>query len=234
MSEHEFDVVAVISAEGRFIFVSASAERLFGYDIGDVVGLDAFALFDPDSVASVRALFDDLVARRRLSVSLEMSTVRADGTPIDLDVSAANHLDDPIGGVVVNIRDITEQHRLQERLREVARRQSTIVESLADGVLMVDSAGAIVGVNEAFEVMFEAPRVPLIGRRLEDVVDRAPANGFQLVDGEGEPVVAHEHPVMAGLRPGRRIGRRGLRHAPPGGIDVVGAGECPGHGRLRR
>ena len=205
LSEHEFDVVAVISAEGRFIFVSASAERLFGYDIGDVVGLDAFALFDSASVASVRALFDDLVARRRLSVSLEMSTVRADGTPIDLDVSAANHLDDPIGGVVVNIRDITEQHRLQERLREVARRESTIVESLADGVLMVDSAGAIVGVNEAFEVMFEAPRVRLIGRRLEDVVDRAPANGFQLVDGEGEPVVAHEHPVMAGLRPGRRM-----------------------------
>ena len=31
--EHDVDVVAVVSAEGRFIFVSASAERLFGYDI---------------------------------------------------------------------------------------------------------------------------------------------------------------------------------------------------------
>ena len=70
------------------------------------------------SVEPVRALFDDLVARRRLSVSLEMRTVRADGTPIDLDVVAANHLDDPIGGIVVNIRDITERKQLEQRVRE--------------------------------------------------------------------------------------------------------------------
>ena len=101
-------MVAVIGADGRFIFVSASAERLFGYDISDVVGLDAFGLFDSLSVEPVRSLFNDLVARRRLSVSLEMQTVRADGRPIDLEVVAANHLDDPIGGIVVNIRDVTD------------------------------------------------------------------------------------------------------------------------------
>ena len=122
-----------------------------------MIGLDAFGLFDSESVEPVRALFGDLVAGRRLSVSLEMRTERADGSPIDLEVVAANHLDDPIGGIVLNIRDITERKRLEQRVRAVDRRQDVIVESLADGLIMVDADGVVMQVNEAFEVMFEAP-----------------------------------------------------------------------------
>jgi PAS domain S-box-containing protein len=161
----EFDVVAVLSAEGRFVFVSASAERMFGYDISTVIGQDAFGLFDDQSVEPVKELFRDLVARRRLSVSLEMQTARADGTPIDLDVVAVNHLEDPIAGVVVNVRDITERTQLEHQARDGDGRQAAIIESLADGVLVVDGTGTVVGVNEAFEIMFEAPRIHLVGPR---------------------------------------------------------------------
>ena len=204
LHEHEFDVIAVISAEGRFIFVSSSAERLLGYDISNVVGVDAFALFDSLSVEPVRALFRDLVARRRLSVSLEMQTVRSDGTSIDLDVVAANHLDDPIGGIVVNIRDITERKRLEERIRDVDHRQSTLMESLADGVMMVDAVGVVVRVNEAFEVMFEAPRVRLLGRHLEDLLAGGSPGDLEVVDADGRPLGTHDHPIMTSLRTGRR------------------------------
>jgi diguanylate cyclase (GGDEF)-like protein/PAS domain S-box-containing protein len=204
LAEHAFDVVAVVGADGRFIFVSASAERLFGYDISDVVGVDAFGLFDSLSVDPVRALFNDLVARRRLSVSLEMRTVRADGKMIDLEVVAANHLDDPIGGIVVNIRDVTEHRGLEQRLDHVDRDQDAVIESLADGVLMVDAAGTVVRVNEAFEVLFEAPRVRLVGRRLEDLMASAAADGMELVDADGEPVDPERHPIAISLRGGRR------------------------------
>jgi diguanylate cyclase (GGDEF)-like protein/PAS domain S-box-containing protein len=204
LNEHEFDVVAVVDAEGRFMFVSASAERLFGYDISNVIGQDAFDLFDGLSIEPVRALFRDLVARRRLSVSLEMQTVRSDGTPLDLDVVAVNHLYDPIGGIVVNIRDITSRKQLEQRVRDEDRRQATIIDSLADGVLMVDAAGTIVRVNEAFEVMFEAPRIRVVGQRLDALLSRGAARGVDLIDGDGEPVGIADHPVLASLRGGRR------------------------------
>jgi diguanylate cyclase (GGDEF)-like protein/PAS domain S-box-containing protein len=202
--EHQFDVVAVLDERGRFIFVSASAERLFGYDIGNVVGQDAFALFDPSSVDHVRALFDDLVARRRLSVSLEMRTVRADGRPIDLDAVAVNHLHDRIGGVVVNLRDVSESKRLEQRLRELNHRQATIIESLTDGVMIVDAVGTIIRVNEAFEVMFESPRVRLLGRRLEDLMAGSRSLGVELFDAEGKAIDFQDHPIAASLRGGRR------------------------------
>jgi diguanylate cyclase (GGDEF)-like protein/PAS domain S-box-containing protein len=202
--EHEFDVLAVVDGEGRFTFISPSAERLFGYDVSDVIGSDAFALFDSLSVEPVRVLFNDLVAGRRLSVFLEMSTVRADGKVIDLDVVAANHLDDPIGGVVVNVRDTTERRRLEQRIREVDQRQAAIVDSLADGVMMVDASGSIARVNESFEVMFEAPRVRVVGQALEDLLLSARTSGFTVVDGDGEPVEAFDHPIFLCLRNGRR------------------------------
>ncbi len=204
LGEHEFDVIAVISDEGRFIFVSRSAERLFGYDISNVVGSDAFELFDSLSVEPVRALFNDLVARRRLSVSLEMQTVRADGEVIDLDVVAANHLADPIGGIVVNIRDITERRQAAAEMLDGERRQAAVVDSLADGVMMVDGVGRIVRVNEAFEVMFESPRVRTVGRYLEDLLSNGWAGGVSMVDGAGEPLPVGEHPALVALRTARR------------------------------
>ncbi len=205
LEEHEFDVVAVVSAEGRFLFVSASAEQLLGYDISNVIGQDAFGLFDSLSVEPVRALFNDLVARRRLSLSLELETFRADGSPIDLELVAANHLDDPIGGIVLNIRDITERRRLEQRVRAVDRRQDVIVESLADGLIMVDAAGRIVRVNEAFEVLFSVPRVRLLGRLFQDVLQLQRAQGLDLFDEDGETVEDEAHPVLVSLRRGRRV-----------------------------
>jgi diguanylate cyclase (GGDEF)-like protein/PAS domain S-box-containing protein len=200
----EFDVVAVLNAQARLVFVSASAERVFGYDTAHVIGLDAFELFDSSSVGPVRALFDDLVARRRLSVSLEMRTARSDGRTIDLDVVAANHLDDPIGGIVVTIRDVTERKDLEQRFRAVDGRQAAIIESLADGVMMVGATGVVARVNEAFEVMFEAPRVRLIGRHIKELMTEAKASGLEVIDVEGETVGGGNHPIMAALRSGRR------------------------------
>ncbi len=204
VGEHEFDVVAVIDEHGRFVFVSPSAERLFGYDTSDVVGLDAFSLFDASSVDYVRSLFEDLVAGRRLSVSLEMRTVRSDGRTIDLDVVAANHLHDPVGGVVVNVRDMTDSRRLEEAMLDVDRRQATIIESLTDGVMIVDSSGTVVRVNVAFEVMFESPRVRLLGRRLGDLLAGGRALGLELVDADGRDIDLGDHPIAASLRGGRR------------------------------
>jgi diguanylate cyclase (GGDEF)-like protein/PAS domain S-box-containing protein len=205
VAEPEFDVVAVLDAEGRFRFVSASAERLFGYPVDDAIGTDAFALLDSFSVEPVRALFDDLVARRRLTVSLELQTVRADGTPIDLDMIAVNHLDDPMGGIVVSLRDVTERKEIERRIHDVDEIQSVVIDSLADGVVLVDADGVILRVNESFEVMWEAPRIRVVGRRLANLLATSPERGVEVVDADGEEILPGDDPLEPCLRSGRRL-----------------------------
>jgi diguanylate cyclase (GGDEF)-like protein/PAS domain S-box-containing protein len=202
---NEADVVAVVSADGRFVFVSASAEPLFGYDVRDAVGRDAFAVFDTDSVAGARALFDDLVTRRRLSVALELTTTRSDGRVVDLELTAANHLRDPVGGIVVTVRDVTSRTVLEHRANEVDRRQHALIESLADGIVMVDADGRIVRVNEAFEVMFRAPRVRILGRQYAELLASSRRRGVEVFDETGEVLGIDDDPVLVALRHGRRV-----------------------------
>ncbi len=205
MTVHEADVVAVVASDGRLVFVSASAERLLGYGVSDAVGTDAFHLFDPDHRDQVRALFADLVARRRLSVSLELRTRRADGYEIDLELQAANHVLDPVGGVVVTLRDITARKRLEQRVHEVDRRQNALVESLADGLVMVDSEGTVVRVNEAFEVMFRAPRVRILGKPFQDLLTTGRDRDSEVFNESGNELPANQHPLLVALRRGRRV-----------------------------
>ena len=205
VAEPEFDVVVVLDAQGRFRFVSASAERLLGYPVEDAIGTDAFALLDSFSVEPVRALFEDLVARRRLTISLEMQTVRADGVPIDLELFAVNHLEDPMGGIVVSLRDVTERTRLERRIHDVDEIQSVVMDSLADGVALVNADGTIRRVNESFEVMFEAPRIRVVGRPLAEILASAPDRGVEVFDAAGDAVLPGDDPLEPCLRFGRRV-----------------------------
>ena len=202
---HEADVVAVVARDGRLVFVSASAERVLGYDVSNAVGTDAFGLFEIDDQDDVRALFADLVDRRRLTVSLELRTSRADGHEIDLELLASNHLDDPVGGVVVTLRDITARKQVEQRVHQVDRRQNALVESLTDGLLMLDDEGTVVRVNEAFEVMFRAPRVRILGKRFEDLLATGRERRAELFDESGQELAFDEHPLLVALRRGRRV-----------------------------
>ena len=73
--------------------------------------------------------------------------------------------------------------------------------------MLVDAAGTVVQVNEAFEVMFEAPRVRVVGRRLDELLAQAKANGVEILDAEGEPADDRDHTRL--FRPWQR-GRRSV------------------------
>ncbi len=202
---HEIDVVAVVSAEGRLVFVSASAERLLGFDVSDSIGLDALRLFDPESEPIVQALFADLVARRRLSVSSEVRCRHADGHELDLELQASNQLDGPMGGILVTLRDVTERKRQESRVHAVDRRQNALIESLADGVVMVDADGTVVRINEAFEIMFFSPRIRTLGRPFDELLGSARDYRVELFDESGAELPIEDHPVLVALRRGRRV-----------------------------
>jgi diguanylate cyclase (GGDEF)-like protein/PAS domain S-box-containing protein len=88
--------------------------------------------------------------------------------------------------------------------REVDRWQSTVVESLAEGVMIVDRAGTVLQVNEAFEVMFEAPRVRVVGRLLTDLLRGARRLGVELADGDSTGGRLPRSPVARAMETGRR------------------------------
>ncbi len=81
---------------------------------------------------------------------------------------------------------------------------STFIESLAEGVMVVDRQGAVRQVNEAFEVMFEAPRVRVVGRRLDELLLDSRELGVEVEDDGTQPGRTGSNPVARAMETGRR------------------------------
>ena len=131
--ESSSDLIAVLGLDGTIRLVSRSAEQILGYAPDELVGrpvADVFAAGDLDGVHASfaaaladgsSALDDSRVRTRDGSVRLIAGTVSA-----GLDAAGSPAF------IVLNVRDVTGQRRLEEQLRQAQRMEA--VGNLAGGI----------------------------------------------------------------------------------------------------
>ncbi|MDA8367093.1 MAG: PAS domain S-box protein [Actinomycetota bacterium] len=203
VEEHRFDAEMVIAPDGTVVRVQARGDDLFGHDLSAAAGQDIFGFVAPEDVPGLRRSFDDVLGGRRLVAVMALRAMGADGEWIEVEIVSAKH---PRGeGVVVHVRDITERKRLEERVLEAERRHSLIIESLVDGVMMIDASGTVVRMNRAVERMFATDRARVMGRPFVDVLAFGSREGRETVDDGGRVVPPDEHPLLLSLATGRRF-----------------------------
>ncbi|HWJ18723.1 MAG TPA: PAS domain S-box protein, partial [Geobacterales bacterium] len=71
-----------------------------------------------------------------------------------------------ITGAVVSVRDITEQKRAANRLRESEARLSSIIDTAGDSIVVIDEKGIIQSANRATEGIFGYGLKDLVGRNI--------------------------------------------------------------------
>ena len=156
LTEHAADMILVFDDEGCVRYWSRSAEEALGWAASEVMGrrLTDLGLIHPDDLP----LFEE--GRHGADASLNEFlpvTIRyrhRDGTWRLVEGLARSLLDDPaVRGVVVNARDVTEQRRLEEQLRQAQKLES--IGRLAGGVahdfnnLLTVILGCAAGIREA-------------------------------------------------------------------------------------
>ena len=145
--ENATDVITILEADGTIRYQSPSAERVLGYQVGELVGQNAFLFVHPDDLPAVAAVFADKIHKPGSSAALEFRFRHASGTWVPFEGLGKNLLDDPgIRGLIVNARDITERKRVERRLHL----QGTALAAAANGITITDRYGTIVWVNPAF------------------------------------------------------------------------------------
>ncbi|HEY4161575.1 MAG TPA: MHYT domain-containing protein [Dongiaceae bacterium] len=132
------DIIAVLDAEGRITYESPSAKRILGYDSAALLGrpLTDFVIAEDDVVA--RSLIERLRGSRKpeagsddaARIKGEIRCRNVGGETIDLEFVGINMLDDAdIGGLVLNLRDITERNRVAAELRAAKARAESANQS---------------------------------------------------------------------------------------------------------
>ena len=131
--ESSDDAIVSRSPAGVIQTWNAGAERLYGYRAEEAIGNPLLELIPPDRRREEAELMERLKSGGRL-VHFETTRIRKDGSPVDISLTVSPIRDR--AGQMIGIsymgRDITEQKRTAEQLRQTQKLESLGV--LAGGI----------------------------------------------------------------------------------------------------
>ncbi|WP_235926042.1 putative bifunctional diguanylate cyclase/phosphodiesterase [Actinokineospora pegani] len=114
--------ICISDAAGMVIDVNAALAGMLGYRLSQLRGVPVLKLRHPDEPTALTGPLDDMRAGLRDHYRAERLLRRADGSALRTDLSVSL-VRDEVGApqfLVAMAEDITERHRLQERLRHQA------------------------------------------------------------------------------------------------------------------
>jgi diguanylate cyclase (GGDEF)-like protein/PAS domain S-box-containing protein len=115
------DIVGILDRDGAFIYEGSSARNVLGYRTSELVGRSLTSLVAPEQAAETRRFLDSILQEAGAQITFELGVRHSDGTWRDFEVIAKNLVEEPaIGGVVINLRDITERKLLMAALEKLS------------------------------------------------------------------------------------------------------------------
>jgi len=165
ITQNASDVLFTVDERGTIIYVSPSAERIVGYKPEELIGENVFDLFIPEDLPRAIDAFGQALLTRDVDIHECFRIRHKDGTERIMEGVGKNLLHNPaIASFMVNVRDVTDQKRAEEKLRESEQRLSDIIEFLPDATLVVDKDGNVIAWNRAIEEMTGIGKENMLGR----------------------------------------------------------------------
>jgi PAS domain S-box-containing protein len=131
------DIIIVLEADGTIRYVSPAIARVLGLRTEDVVGKNAVAFVDPEDRTEATRIFAEAKREPGIRPPVEFRLRHEDGTWRYLEINRTNLLDDPaVGGIVFNLRDVTDRKVAEEQLRR--RAFHDLLGGLKDRYLLLD------------------------------------------------------------------------------------------------
>ena len=186
--ESSQDAIYSTDFDGWILSWNGAAEHIFGYSASEIVGKNVSQLFMPEDIYKEKNILKRIKSGGQIK-SYETVKVRKDGSEvhISLTVSPIRNERNDIIGVSRIARDLTESHRIKERLREsnnLIKTQLTEIETLYRtapiGLAFLDKNLRYVRVNDRLAEINGVPAEKHLGHTIQEILP-------EILVGEIEP-----------------------------------------------
>lgn len=160
------DAIIMANPTGRIVLANSQAEKLFGYERGELLGQLVEMLLPSrygNSHVGHRSAYFATPRARSMGAGLELYGIRKDGGEFPVEISLSPLVTDEGTLVMSAIRDIGERKKAEQKFRG-------LLESAPDAIVIVNPEGKIVLVNSQTERLFGYPREELLDHSVDMLV----------------------------------------------------------------
>lgn len=203
--EASIDGIAIVSTDGKFIYINDAHVQLFGYDYAEeLLGQPWQVLYSPAEVARLEAeIFSKLMETRAWQG--DAIAVRKDGKTFDQEVSLTLTSN---GEIICICRDISERVKLETKrqqaelaLRESQARFQAFMNHSPAPAWITDANGVLVYASETYYKTIQVPTDNLVGKSIFDVYSPETAQHYLATI----QAVAETHQVVEALESAPRL-----------------------------
>ena len=164
------DGIILIDARGSVLRFNPACEKLFGFRAEEVVGHNVKMLMPEPFQAEHDGYLDNYRRtgeRKIIGIGREVTGQRKDGStfPMDLSVGEAKQGDETI--FVGVIHDLTQRKNYESAILDSAMRLRSVLDTTVDGVILIDSRGAVSMFNPACEKLFGFHADEVVGQNVK-------------------------------------------------------------------
>lgn len=161
--EHAPAIITVIDADGEITYQSPTITHDFGYDVSELIGENALKYIHPDDQEQVQDVVSNVLEEPGGRDSVRYRFKDADGSWRWLESTGVNFQDDPVvDGIILSSIDVTE-------LQAQEHRHETILESIHDGLVIIDDGG-ILYVNPRMTELTGYNQAEVLGKSFEEFI----------------------------------------------------------------
>jgi hypothetical protein len=169
--EHSSDAIELVDEAGTVLYANPAAARMLGLPIAEIVSSSVFRGVHDDDMLEVRSNFARNLERPGVPVKNAFRLQHSDGSWRHIESVAVNRLEDPsIRGIIINYRDVTENKRALEALREGEARYRQLTEQATDIIYNCDLEGRFTFVNPTAVRLMKYGESELLGRHFLSLI----------------------------------------------------------------
>ncbi|HZJ62520.1 MAG TPA: PAS domain S-box protein [Kofleriaceae bacterium] len=175
------DGIVVCDAGGVLVLVNSEAERMFGYDHGELPG-KSIDLLIPEHVRPRHhhhvAAYTAEPRLRPMGSNLDLRGCRKDGVEFPVEISLSPFTTERGLLIIAGIRDVSDRRQLERDKERATVYLTSAVEAIQEAFLLFDEHDRVRMVNSAArELLGPVGDAPIVGRSFEDLLQASIAAG---------------------------------------------------------